>query len=135
MLPKSVGPAFDISNWKFQSIRLIWTSYRGHSCWTAHIGAVVYLHVDINNVLTTASLFSNQLLNTCWYISVCYMLLKNEIENIPEVEIAHVVRPKVQFEDPCFLFPNEVLAFEFDSPKTICLFEHLPIWACLPFDV
>ena len=55
------------------------------------------------------------------------MLLKNEIENIPEVEIAHVVRPKVQFEDPCFLFPNEVLAFEFDSPKTICLFENLPI--------
>ena len=52
---------------------------------------------------------------------------KNEIENIPEVEIAHVVRPKVQFEDPCFLFPNEVLAFEFDFPKAICLFEHLPI--------
>ena len=55
------------------------------------------------------------------------MLRKNGIKNIPEVEIAHVVRPKVQFEDPCFLFPNEVLAFEFDSPKTSCLFEHLPI--------
>ena len=63
------------------------------------------------------------------------MLRKNGIKNIPEVEIAHVVRPKVQFEDPCFLFPNEVLAFEFDSPKTSCLFEHLPIRACLPFDV
>ena len=60
MLPNGVGQAFD--NSKFELVRLVWTSYRWHSCWTADIGTIVNLHVDINNVLATTSLFSNQFL-------------------------------------------------------------------------
>ena len=60
MLPNGVGQAFD--NSKFELVRLVWTSYRWHSCWTADIGTIVNLHVDINNVLATTSFFSNQFL-------------------------------------------------------------------------
>ena len=62
MLPNGVGQAIDIDNSKFELVRLVWTSYRGHSCWTANVGAIVNLHVDINNVLATTSLFSNEFL-------------------------------------------------------------------------
>ena len=37
--------------------------------------------------------------------------------NSLEVEIARVLHPKVRFVDPCFLFLNVGLAFEFDSPE------------------
>ena len=50
------------NNSNLELIRLVWTSYRGHSCWTANISAIVNLHVHINNVLTTTSLFPDQFL-------------------------------------------------------------------------